>query len=110
MAAWRHREPTRIEPPAWYREFDPAMWDAPDEQERRMLAGCGETLGEEWVAGRHRMHAERRWVRRSTATGRRIHSWPARSLTTWSMVSGRRGGRNAARTTRCSTTACSLSA
>jgi len=61
MAAWRHREPTRIEPPLWYRVYDPAQWDEPDEQERRMLAGCGEALGEEWVAGRHRMHAERRW-------------------------------------------------
>jgi hypothetical protein len=35
-------------------------WDEPDEQERRMLAGC-EVLGGEWVAGRHAMHAERRW-------------------------------------------------
>jgi hypothetical protein len=58
----RHRwaEPARIEPPTWYRAYDPAAWDVPDEQERRMLAGC-EVLGEEWVAGRHRMHAERRW-------------------------------------------------
>jgi hypothetical protein len=59
--AWRRpREPARIEPPAWYRDFDPAMWDEPDEQERRMLAGC-DVLGPEWVAGRHREHAHRRW-------------------------------------------------
>jgi hypothetical protein len=59
--AWRRpQEPPRIEPPLWYRVYDPAAWDEPDEQERRMLAGC-EVLGEEWMAGRHRMHAERRW-------------------------------------------------
>src|SRR5690242_11145391 len=61
MASWRPRVPPRIEPPLWYRVFDPAMWDTPDEQERRVLAGCTAALGEEWVAGRHRMHAERRW-------------------------------------------------
>ncbi len=59
--AWRRpREPERVEPPGWYRTFDPVAWDEPDEQERRMLAGCG-VLGPEWVAGRRRIHAERRW-------------------------------------------------
>lgn len=60
MASWRRREPPRIEAPEWYRNYHPEAWDEPDEQERRMLAGCG-ALGPEWVAGRHRMHAERRW-------------------------------------------------
>jgi hypothetical protein len=60
MASWRPRVPPRIEPPLWYRVYDSAAWDEPDEQERRMLAGC-EVLGGEWMAGRHRMHAERRW-------------------------------------------------
>jgi hypothetical protein len=59
--AWRRpTEPARIEPPAWYREFNPARWDEPDQQEIAMLAGC-DVLGPEWVAGRHRMHAHRRW-------------------------------------------------
>jgi hypothetical protein len=60
MASWRPRQPARIEGPEWYRVYHPEDWDVPDAQERRMLAGC-EVLGEEWVAGRHRMHAERRW-------------------------------------------------
>jgi len=61
LMAWRRAvDPPRIEPPLWYRVFDPAAWDEPDAQERRMLAGC-EVLGAEWVAGRHREHAERRW-------------------------------------------------
>lgn len=60
MASWRPRQPARIEAPEWYRNYHPEAWDEPDEQEQRMLAGC-EVLGEEWVAGRHRMHAERRW-------------------------------------------------
>jgi hypothetical protein len=61
--AWRKPvpPPPRIEPPGWYRTFDPAMWDEPDDQEERMLAGCAGLFGPEWVAGRHRMHAERRW-------------------------------------------------
>jgi hypothetical protein len=61
MASWLRREPPRIEPPLWYRTYDPEAWDEPDEQKRRMLAGCTEALGPEWVACRHRMHAERRW-------------------------------------------------
>ena len=60
--AWRKPvEPAHIEPPAWYRTFDAESWDEPDEQERRMLAGCTELFGAEWVAVRHRWHAERRW-------------------------------------------------
>jgi hypothetical protein len=62
VARWRPVERARIEPPLWYRVFDPAAWDEPDGQERRMLAGCLEALGAEWVAGRHRMHAHRRWA------------------------------------------------
>jgi hypothetical protein len=41
--------------------FDPAAWDEPDDQEEQMLAGCAGLFGPEWVAGRHRWHAERRW-------------------------------------------------
>lgn len=60
MARWRAAG-KRIEAPEWYRNYHPADWDEPDEQERRMLAGCTAALGSEWVADRHRIHAERRW-------------------------------------------------
>lgn len=60
MARWQPKEPTRIEGPEWYRNYHPEDWDEPDEHERRMLAGS-ERMGEEWVAGLHRIHAEKRW-------------------------------------------------
>ena len=60
MARWR-ASAGRIEAPEWYRNYHPEDWQEPDVQEQRMLAGCVEALGAEWVEGRHRMHAERRW-------------------------------------------------
>lgn len=60
--AWRKPvEPAHMEPPEWYRNYHPEAWDEPDNQERRMLAGCTALLGSEWVAVRHQWHAERRW-------------------------------------------------
>jgi hypothetical protein len=60
VARWRAAV-GRIEGPEWYRNYHPEDWDEPDEQERRMLAGCTAALGSEWVADWHRRHAERRW-------------------------------------------------
>jgi hypothetical protein len=68
----RLREPARIEPPQWYRTFHAAAWDEPDAQEQRMLAGCEDLYGAEWVAGRHRIHAHRRWCEAKHAY-RRAH-------------------------------------
>ena len=58
--AWRKAAPVppRIEPPGWYRTFDPAAWDEPDGQERAMISG---NLGMPWPGELHRIHAERRW-------------------------------------------------
>ena len=59
MARHRHQEPAHIEPPSWYRTFDPAAWDEPDGHELAMQAGH---LGMPWPDDLHRMHAERRWA------------------------------------------------
>jgi hypothetical protein len=61
MARWKASTSGPIEAPEWYRVYHPEAWDEPDEQERRMLAGCTAALGSEWMADRHRWHAERRW-------------------------------------------------
>jgi hypothetical protein len=53
------RQPSRIEPPAWYQDFDPAAWDTPDAQEQSMIEGC-QGFGE-WPPELRRIHAERRW-------------------------------------------------
>jgi hypothetical protein len=59
--AWRkRREPVRIEPPEWYRVFDPAMWDEMDAQEQAMFRGC--PSWRPWPDELHRIHAERRWA------------------------------------------------
>ena len=59
--AWRRHdiEPPRIEPPEWYRVFDPAAWDEPDAQEQYMIDGC-RRLGP-WPPDLHLWHGERRW-------------------------------------------------
>lgn len=51
--------PARIEPPLWYRAYDPAQWDEPDGHELRMMGGW--FPGEPWPADLHTVHAERRW-------------------------------------------------
>jgi hypothetical protein len=59
MAAWRPQDAPHIEPPLWYRVFDPAAWDEPDAQERAMMGGH---LGYgEWPAELREIHARRRW-------------------------------------------------
>jgi hypothetical protein len=55
----RAREPQRIEPPLWYRVFDPAAWDEPDAQEQAMIDGCPSMRP--WPEHLHRWHSERRW-------------------------------------------------
>lgn len=57
--AWRKRVNAPIEPPAWYRSYDPAMWDEPDGQEQRMIDGH---RGYPWPAELHEIHAHRRWA------------------------------------------------
>jgi hypothetical protein len=60
VMAWRrYQEPPRIEPPDWYRRFDPAMWDAPDAQERSMIDSCRSFRP--WPAWLHEHHSRRRW-------------------------------------------------
>ena len=70
MASWLRREPPRIEPPAWYRDFDPAMWDEPDGHEQSMIDGCSGfrcwpdsplSRWPDWPQFLHDQHAERRW-------------------------------------------------
>lgn len=69
MATWRSREPARVEPPAWYRSFDPAQWDEPDAGELAMMAGAtGQawpdapvSRWENWPQFIHVQHAKRRW-------------------------------------------------
>ena len=57
--AWRRPvEPARIEPPTWYRVYDPAAWDVPDGHEQAMIDG---NLGYEWRVELHEIHAQRRW-------------------------------------------------
>ena len=58
MARWRAKA-IQIEPPSWYRVFDPAAWDVPDEHEQTMMDGW-RCIGE-WPARLHGWHAERRW-------------------------------------------------
>jgi hypothetical protein len=59
--AWRKPAPPppRIEPPGWYRTFDPAAWDEPDDHEQAMIDGCPSFRP--WPDRLHRIHAERRW-------------------------------------------------
>jgi hypothetical protein len=59
--AWRRRdlEPARVEPPLWYRVYDPAAWDEPDAQERAMIDGCRSLMP--WPDDLHQAHSERRW-------------------------------------------------
>ena len=71
MAWRRHLEPPRIEPPAWYRDFDPAMWDEPDGHEQSMIDGCSGSRcwpdspltvrWPDWPQFLHDQHARRRW-------------------------------------------------
>ena len=56
MARWLGKSNGPIEPPSWYRTFDPAMWDEPDERELLMTGGVVLTEGE-----LHEYHAQRRW-------------------------------------------------
>jgi hypothetical protein len=57
--AWRrHIEPPRIEPPLWYRTYDPAQWDEPDSQELAMTGGCPR---DDVPVDLHEAHAQRRW-------------------------------------------------
>ena len=57
MARWRVKT-ARVEPPGWYRVFDPAAWDEPDLEEWRMLRGW---WWEPWPEHLHRQHVQRRW-------------------------------------------------
>jgi hypothetical protein len=59
VARWRAAGPERIEPPAWYRTFGPAAWDAMDADEKRMFDSC--PSARPWPEDLHRWHAERRW-------------------------------------------------
>ena len=59
MARWRGGDPPRIEPPQWYRVYDPAAWDEPDGHEQRMMDGW--FPGEAWPPELHACHSERRW-------------------------------------------------
>jgi len=67
--AWRKPvEPPRIEPPLWYRVYDPGQWDEPDGHELRMMdgfAGCWpDAPGSRWPGWPqhlHEAHARRRW-------------------------------------------------
>jgi len=70
MATWRRQEPERIEPPLWYRVYDPAAWDEPDAHERAMMDGCDgyacwpgapESAWPGWPAWLHEEHSRRRW-------------------------------------------------
>jgi hypothetical protein len=72
MAAWRHRETARIEPPLWYRVYDAAAWDQPDREEQAMIDGCAgyrawpdseeSRWGPDWPQRLHEHHARRRWA------------------------------------------------
>jgi hypothetical protein len=58
--AWRKPVAApRIEPPLWYRVFDPAAWDEMDGQEQAMFNGCPSFRP--WPEELHRIHSERRW-------------------------------------------------
>jgi hypothetical protein len=59
MAWRRHTEPPRVEPPLWYRAYDPAAWDQPDRHEQAMIDGS-RGYGE-WPAELHQIHGRRRW-------------------------------------------------
>jgi hypothetical protein len=59
VARWKRAGAGRIEGPAWYRTFDPQMWDEPDAQEQAMIDGCPSMRP--WPDDVHRWHAERRW-------------------------------------------------
>lgn len=59
MARWKRPGTGRIEPPAWYQDFDPAAWDEPDAQEQAMIDAC--PTMRPWPDDVHRWHAERRW-------------------------------------------------
>ena len=56
MARWLGKSNGPIKPPSWYRTFDAAMWDEPDERELLMTGGVVLTEGE-----LHEYHAQRRW-------------------------------------------------
>jgi hypothetical protein len=57
MARWRAAAPARVEPPSWYRSYDPAMWDEMDGHEVAMQAGWTDP----WPAWLHDHHSRRRW-------------------------------------------------
>jgi hypothetical protein len=58
--AWRRpTEPARIEPPLWYRVYDPAAWDEPDRHEQSMIDGCPSMRP--WPDELHDAHSRRRW-------------------------------------------------
>jgi len=56
----KSRAPVHVEPPSWYRMFDPAAWDEPDGQEQAMISGWG-PMNTPWPDRLHEIHAERRW-------------------------------------------------
>jgi hypothetical protein len=58
VAKWRPAEAPRVEPPVWYRVYDPAMWNEPDAQETAMMCGCPL---DDWPVELHDIHARRRW-------------------------------------------------
>lgn len=59
--AWRRPSvPARIEPPTWYRVYDPAAWDAPDGHEQAMIDGSL-APADQWPAELHEIHSRRRW-------------------------------------------------
>jgi hypothetical protein len=67
--AWRkQRQPPRVEPPLWYRVYDPAAWDEPDAQEQAMIDGS-RGFGT-WPPELHEIHSRRRWKEAKYRYGR----------------------------------------
>jgi hypothetical protein len=78
MARWRET-PVRFEAPAWYRSYDPAMWDEPDAQEQSMIDGSLRPPGE-WPDWLHEIHAHRRWVMAQYEYGRKHPAFAAQEF------------------------------
>jgi hypothetical protein len=56
----RRRAAVPIEPPAWWRTFDPELWVRPGDDEVRYPAGA--LMGAEEAARRRWLEARRRWA------------------------------------------------
>jgi hypothetical protein len=105
MASWRPRQPARIEAPAWYRDFDPAMWQEPDGHEQAMIDGCsgsrcwpGALLTvrwPDWPQFLHDEHARRRWEEAKYAYRRQNPALASQEFD--DLVNGERAARRAER-------------